>query len=156
MLMTEQSDGRDDGTILGGCLCGAVRYAFRDPVFMGNCYCRDCQRSTGAAYAPVIAVLEEKLRLSGDLRWNENRSDAGNIVNRGFCYKCGTALIGRLEKNPYARAILAGTLDDTSRFLPGFNMWVSRAPVWAHPDNQLPSFAGQPPETDAMYDAIRR
>ncbi|HYV89124.1 MAG TPA: aldehyde-activating protein, partial [Candidatus Polarisedimenticolia bacterium] len=40
--------------ITGGCACGAVHYEIgAEPVFMLNCHCRDCQRATGAAYAPV-------------------------------------------------------------------------------------------------------
>ena len=41
----------------GGCLCGAVRYeCSADPFFMGNCHCRDCQRSSGGAYEPDIGL----------------------------------------------------------------------------------------------------
>jgi hypothetical protein len=49
-------------TVTGGCACGAVRYEYSaDPVFMGNCHCRDCQRTTGSAY--VAAVRTEPYRL---------------------------------------------------------------------------------------------
>ena len=39
----------------GGCLCGAVRYATNaEPVFAGNCHCKDCQRSSGGAFVPAM------------------------------------------------------------------------------------------------------
>ncbi len=43
--------------IVRGCMCGAVRYeSATDAVMQANCYCRDCQRSTGGAFAPVLLV----------------------------------------------------------------------------------------------------
>ena len=140
----------------GGCRCGAVRYAFPQPLFMGLCYCRDCQHSTGTSHAPVIAVLSETLDFTGTVRWYDGQSACGNKVQRGFCVECGTPLIGRLEKNPGANAILAGTLDNPSLFQPAFAMWTASAPSWVTIDHNLPSFQEQPPETGAMYDSIRR
>lgn len=41
----------------GGCMCGNIRYECRaQPIFMGNCHCRDCQRATGTAFAAAILV----------------------------------------------------------------------------------------------------
>jgi hypothetical protein len=35
-------------TTFGGCACGAVRYEFTgEPVMMGHCQCRACQRDSG-------------------------------------------------------------------------------------------------------------
>jgi len=53
-------------TVTGGCACGAVRYEYSaDPVFMGNCHCRDCQRTTGGAYVAGIGVPESTLKITG-------------------------------------------------------------------------------------------
>lgn len=142
--------------IAGGCSCGAVRYRFSSPLFMGRCYCRDCQRSTGSGHAPVLAVLADDLEVTGVLGWHGSISRSGYRTERGFCVQCGTALIGRLEKNPAARAILAGTLDDTSIFTPQFSMWCESAPPWDTPSSALLKFDRQPPESGEMYDLIRR
>ena len=44
-------------SVTGGCACGAVRYeCSADPILAANCYCRDCQHSTGTAMASVLLV----------------------------------------------------------------------------------------------------
>lgn len=38
----------------GSCLCGAVSYqSDAEPRYSFNCHCRDCQKATGSAYAPI-------------------------------------------------------------------------------------------------------
>jgi Uncharacterized conserved protein len=36
--------------IKGGCLCGKIRYEFKqeDVISAGNCHCKDCQKATGS------------------------------------------------------------------------------------------------------------
>ena len=49
----------------GGCLCGCVRYeCSADPIFMGNCHCRDCQKSSGGAYEPDIGLPAGALKIT--------------------------------------------------------------------------------------------
>ena len=41
----------------GGCACGAVRYdCSAEPLLSFNCHCRDCQRTSGSAFALVLMV----------------------------------------------------------------------------------------------------
>ena len=63
--------------IVGGCMCGAVRYeSTADAVMQANCYCRDCQRSTGGAFAPVVLVPKAAFTLTkGDLTGFCGRAD---------------------------------------------------------------------------------
>ena len=43
--------------IEGGCLCGKVRYSAKgDPVFVGVCHCKDCQKFTGSAFSVVLGL----------------------------------------------------------------------------------------------------
>ena len=68
--ITTRGNGLEDShmpnTVTGGCACGAVRYEYSaDPVFMGNCHCRDCQRTTGGAYVAGIGVPESTLKITG-------------------------------------------------------------------------------------------
>jgi hypothetical protein len=77
----------------GGCMCGAVRYeCTADPAFMGNCHCRDCQRAAGGAYAPAIGVPRSAVKITGEVKYFESKTDSGNMSRRGFCPNCGSRL----------------------------------------------------------------
>jgi len=67
--------------IEGGCLCGKVRYsAEAEPVFVGVCHCRDCQRFTGSAFATVVALPASALKLTGMLKTFTKAGDTGKVA----------------------------------------------------------------------------
>ena len=54
--------------IVGGCLCGKVRYsADVDPAFVGVCHCTDCQKFTGSAFGVVIGVPKPAFSAQGKM-----------------------------------------------------------------------------------------
>ena len=84
--------------ITGGCACGAVRYeCSADPIMAANCYCRDCQHSTGTAMASVMLIPKAALKMTGDLKYFESTGDSGGKVNRGFCPNCGSPIISLIS-----------------------------------------------------------
>ena len=87
------------GTSTGGCACGAIRYEISaDPVMSANCYCRDCQRSTGGAMAPVIVVPKSAFRLvRGDLKYHSVIGDSGNAASIGLHSAFGFQHAGLLQ-----------------------------------------------------------
>jgi hypothetical protein len=77
------------------CQCGAVRHEFSgEPLFCGNCHCRDCQCASGGAYFPAFRVPAESSGM------------------------------------PAIIAVMAGSLDDPSRFNPGVDIYTSSAQPW--------------------------
>ena len=100
-------------SLTGGCQCGAVRYeCTAEPLFTGNCHCRDCQRSTGSAYVPALAVPARALKITGDVKYYDSRADSGHTFSRGFCPNCGGRLFGKTSAMPRFMLITAGSLDD--------------------------------------------
>src|SRR5690349_19241327 len=88
-------------SLKGGCVCGAVRYeCTADPVFTGNCHCRDCQRAGGSAYAPGLGVPKAALKVTGEVKYHEITGGSGKPIARGFCPNCGSRLLVHLGVMP--------------------------------------------------------
>lgn len=131
--------------LTGGCFCGAVRYECdAEPIFTGNCHCRDCQKAGGGAFAPAIAVPAAALKVSGSVKSYDSKADNGNTVSRGFCTNCGGRITAKSSGMPDLAIILAGTLDDPSLFKPQMDVYTSSAQPWDHMDQALPKFPKLP------------
>jgi hypothetical protein len=129
----------------GRCLCGSVSYkCTSEPVFQFNCHCRDCQKSTGGPYAPIIFFKREDVHLEGPLTYYESLGRSGKKIRRGFCPTCGAQVIGDVDVVHHLLSIRAGTLDDTSQYQPGADAFCSQAAVWDCMDDNLPRFAELP------------
>jgi hypothetical protein len=131
--------------ITGGCLCGAVRFeAHGEPLMMASCHCRDCQRATGAAYFPAVAVPATSLRVQGEPRTYAMKAESGNTVTRAFCGKCGSTLWGWSSAMPDGRNLSAAALDDPRRFVPMMHIFTASAQPWDHVPPEAPQFARMP------------
>jgi hypothetical protein len=127
----------------GRCLCGDIRYsADAEPLFSGNCHCKDCQRSSGSAFIPAIVFLEENVSVVGDAKYFESASDSGSVHKRGFCSNCGSQLFAKFSNMPGMLGIKAGTLDDSSSYVPTMDFHVASAAPWDRMDPGLPKKAG--------------
>jgi hypothetical protein len=124
----------------GGCACGAIRYECTvEPVFMGNCHCRDCQRATGSAYFAAVVVREAAFKLVlGDPSWHESQADRGHTIRRAFCSKCGSPVFIQNSASPKTRVLYAGSLDDPSWYRPSRDFYVASAQPWAVMNPDLP------------------
>ncbi|HEY9830063.1 MAG TPA: GFA family protein [Stenomitos sp.] len=129
----------------GGCLCGAVRYeCSAQPVSMGICHCRDCQRATGSAFAAGMLVPQNAVTITGNVAYYDVTGDSGSLVSRGFCPICGSRLFSK-PPIPELMGIMAGSLDDPSWFNPQAEIYVASAQPWDYLNPDLPKFAKLPP-----------
>lgn len=100
----------------GGCYCGAVRYQTEgEPLFKGQCHCRECQYISGGAPNIVMGMPDAGFRYTKGEPRTFTRSDLENPVTREFCGDCGTHLSSRVPGMP-AALLKVGTLDDPSVF----------------------------------------
>ena len=122
----------------GQCLCGEIRYAVDvEPVFAGNCHSRDCQRSSGSAFIPAMLFPEKEVVVSGQPKYFASKGDSGNVHRRGFCPNCGSQLFGAFSNMPGMLGIKAGTLDETSHYVPRLDFYVASAAAWDFMNPQL-------------------
>lgn len=127
----------------GQCLCGGVRYSVDvEPVFAGNCHCKDCQRSSGSAFIPAMIFNEKYVDVSGEVKYFESQADSGNIHKRGFCPNCGSQLFAWFSNMPGMLGIKAGTLDESSHYVPMLDFHVGSAVPWDFMNPKLPKKQG--------------
>ena len=135
----------------GGCACGAIRYACSaEPVVSLNCHCRDCQRASGSAYAPVLIVPVAAFALTKGApkyhRVTGVTGENGYTVDRGFCPDCGSPLIttGQRASNFGVIGLRAASLDDPSWFRPIGDNFVVSAQPWDYLNPALRKFERAP------------
>jgi hypothetical protein len=102
--------------IVGGCLCGNVRYSSdAEPVMTAVCHCSHCQTQTSSAFSILVAVPKGSLRIEGEpLRAYETQGESGQPIIRKFCPNCGSPVVSDVAVTLDLEWIKAGTLDDTS------------------------------------------
>jgi len=132
-----------DNKYSGQCLCGEISYSVdADPVFSGNCHCKDCQRSSGSAFIPAMVFPEKAVAVSGEVKYFESQADSGDIHKRGFCPNCGSQLFARFSNMPEMLGIKAGTLNDSSNYVPQLEFHVDSAASWEFMNPALPKKQG--------------
>ncbi len=122
--------------ITGGCLCGALRYGSPvEPIDVGYCHCRMCQKLSGATVLPWASFS------SGDLSYTEGQpkifksSDCGQ---REFCEACGSQIAFRATDSDKTVEINVGTFDDPEIVAPEYHVWCESQVSWFDTADELP------------------
>jgi hypothetical protein len=101
----------------GGCYCGALRFqAEGEPLFKGQCHCRECQYLSGGSVNVVMGMPEATFSYTKGAPKGFSRGDLDTPVTREFCAECGTHILSKAPSLPGAVLIKVGTLDDPSVF----------------------------------------
>lgn len=97
----------------GGCQCGAVRFkVFGQLGEPSICHCRMCQKAFGNFFAPLVSVRGAEVVWMRD---EPARFASSNLVQRGFCEKCGTPLT---YEAPDGMALAIGAFDHPEDIAP--------------------------------------
>ena len=118
--------------MMGGCSCGAIRYAITSfPLLLYTCNCTDCQRTSGSAFALNMPVAASGFHIThGEPKGWHHKSPSGAEVTSWFCDECGARIYGSRASRPQSMNIRAGTLDDTTWLRPIAHMFTRSAQGW--------------------------
>ncbi len=132
-------------TFSGSCLCGQVRYSVTGtPIFMGVCHCADCQKATGSAFSPVVAVPDVGVEMTGAPKTYTKKGDSGKDITRSFCPECGSTLMSRAQAMTGVVMLTTGPMDDASAFTPAMEIYCASAQPWVSLGGDMGHFAGMP------------
>ena len=132
--------------IEGGCYCKGVRYtAEGDPLFSGQCHCRECQYISGGMPNVVMGMPEGGFTYTKGKSKGFSRPDLANAVTREFCPDCGTHLLTRSPGLPGAVLLKIGTFDDPSLFKgPQMVIYTVDKQAFHHVPEGVPTFETRP------------
>lgn len=132
--------------IVGGCLCGNIRYTCEaEPMMMAICHCKNCQKQTSTSFSILVAVPKGSLNIEGELSAYNDQGSSGQAVIRKFCGKCGSPILSDVAALPTMDFLKAGTLDDTSWLKPEAQLWCDSAQSWLKLDDDIAQMAQNPP-----------
>ena len=135
--------------MLGGCLCGAVRFTYEGPLggelgLVTLCRCGQCRKAQGYGAAAAPALASGFTVTAGADQIREHESSPGK--KRAFCGVCGSPLYSRRDSKPEGLRLRVGALDETPE---GFRIealiYTADAPAWAMLED-VPSFPGEEPD----------
>jgi hypothetical protein len=130
----------------GGCLCGAIRYHIAGaPLFVGQCYCKDCQKATGTGHSTVVGVLETQLSVEGTPAVHASVGGSGRRVRRHFCPACAGRLYTAADSAGPVHMVQAGSLDEPNAVTPTVAIFVKDALNWDRIDPTMTKFDHVPP-----------
>ncbi len=132
--------------LVGGCQCGAVRYAISsDPVNLYICHCRECRKQSASAFGISLFVRRKGFRLTrgATKRWSR-ATDSGRTLHCAFCADCGSRLWHEAAGEAETISVKGGSLDEALDLTEAIHVWTSRK----LPGVVIPENAAQFPQED--------
>ena len=126
--------------LVGGCQCGAVRYAVADEFrYAANCHCSNCRATTGSAFKAFAGIEREKLEIT------KGQDDLLLIgeedANDTRCRRCGSFLFSVVRDGTFVHVAM-GSLVDTPSIRPTEHIFVGSKAPWFEITDDLPQFDG--------------
>lgn len=132
MIRVSNRRGQDMADIKGSCRCGAVTFsAVAEPMFVGLCHCKNCQKETGSAFVGVVGLPAPALTVTGKTTTYDSVGDSGSATHRSFCPTCGSTITHSADVMPGLAMVNIGNLDDPSWAKPAMQIYCDSAQPWA-------------------------
>ena len=107
------------GEVIGGCLCGQVRFSAKGtPDRVGICHCMACRKHHGALFYASAVYADTAVQIEGPYHHYEGRA---------FCPTCGSSVFSRSDGEI---ELHLGALDAPSQMKPTYELWAQRRENW--------------------------
>ena len=127
----------------GGCLCGKIRYhTMGEPKNVPFCHCTICRRAAGSPVVPWATFRASQVEWLAE---QPARFRSSQKAERGFCPRCGSALLFVLVANANWVDLTVGTFDDPDSLTPTHHIFTATQVRWVDIRADLPSYSeGKP------------
>jgi hypothetical protein len=129
----------------GSCLCGGVSYEIDGPLTdVRHCHCSICRKAHSAAFRSRASVRAKNFRwIAGEslVTWY----DTSPGTHRGFCSRCGSALLSRFDDYPDVYGLPLGCLDSDPGVRPAMHIYTGSKAPWFEITDALPQHEEGPP-----------
>lgn len=132
-----------NGSLEGGCECGAVRYRVTGaPAAVNCCHCRDCQRISGSAFALNAMFETGKVEVVAGTPIVVDLERGGSGRTRAWrCGICATLLYADHPMFGDAmRFVRVGTLDEGDTLPPDAHYFVRSKHPWIVLPEGIPAY----------------
>lgn len=132
--------------LMGGCLCGAVRYRVTgEPKLFYHCHCSRCRKASGTGHASNLFLQPARLEwLAGEEHLRAFKLPQAQRFTNQFCTICG-GRVPRQPKDTDTVVLPAGSLDDEPPLMPQARIFVASRASWSCGGEELPGYEGPPP-----------
>lgn len=136
----------------GRCLCGQVTFTLsEEPVGARACWCRVCQYLSSGNASLGVFFRKQALAVTGETHAYASASEAGNIISRRFCQRCGTPLFSEVLSEGEHLVVRLGALDDREGGEPQAVIWTRSAPSWVRFYGDRRTWAGHRREEERHF-----
>ncbi len=113
------------------CNCGQLRaICTGEPARMSVCYCINCKRRTGSAFAYNATYKLDRVRTEGRSNGFSRGTDTGRTNSYRFCPDCGSTVYYYVELRQGMISIPAGAFADADFPPPTVEVYEHRKPKW--------------------------
>ncbi len=134
----------ESSTLLGGCLCGAVRYTVSGPLGAAEyCHCNMCRKAHGSAFSVNVLVSATDFNLQSGQDFIGEYASSPNR-RKCFCKRCGSQLFIRRTNKPEHLVIALGSFDKAPRTRPVRHVFVASKAPWHDITDALPQYTIYP------------
>jgi hypothetical protein len=128
---------------LAQCHCDSLRaITSGEPLSVGMCHCKQCQRRTGAIASSVAAFARDQVTIEGHTKVFERDGQSGRKVRFYFCPNCGTSLYWEADARPDFYMLAVGAFADPNFPPPPVSIFEESRHTWLQLPDGMKHFQG--------------